>query len=134
MSNMDEIEGIGEAYAVRLRAAGVRTTHGLLARCRTPQGRKELAEVTGFSERTILEWVNRADMFRVRGIGSQYSDLLEAAGVDTARELAGRNPEVLLETLAKVNGEKNKVNKLPGLRQVKLWIETAKTLPRGVEY
>jgi len=134
MSTIDEVEGIGEAYAARLRAAGVRTTHGLLARGRTPQGRKELAELTGFNEQTILEWVNRADVFWVRGIGSQYSDLLEAAGVDTVRELAGRNAEVLLETLAKVNTEKNKVNRLPGLGRVQRWIEAAKTLPRGVEY
>ena len=90
--------------------------------------------MTGFSEQTILEWVNRADLFRVRGIGSQYSDLLEAAGVDTVRELAVRKAESLLENLTKVNTEKNKVNKLPTLSQVKSWIQIAKTLPKGVKY
>jgi len=90
--------------------------------------------MTGFSEKMILEWVNRADMFRVRGIGSQYSDLLEAAGVDTVRELAMRKADVLLETLAKVNVEKNKVNKLPGLNKVKGWIQLAKSLRQGIEY
>lgn len=90
--------------------------------------------MTGFSEKVILEWVNRADMFRVRGIGSQYSDLLEAAGVDTVRELATRKAETLMESLAKANIEKNKVNKLPGLSRVKGWIQTAKTLRKGVEY
>jgi predicted flap endonuclease-1-like 5' DNA nuclease len=134
MATIIAIEGIGEAYAVKLRAAGVRTTEKLLKKGVNPQGRKELAANTGFSEQTILEWVNRADLFRIRGIGGQYSDLLEAAGVDTVRELANRNPEALLETLKKINAEKNKVNKLPGLKMVKSWVENAKSLPRGVEY
>ena len=134
MSTITDIEGIGDVYAVKLRAAGVRTTDALLERGCTPQGRRELAAMTGFSEQTILEWVNRADIFRIRGIGSQYSDLLEAAGVDTVRELAMRDAESLIATLAKVNAEKNKVNKFPSLAQVKNWIQIAKTLPRGVEY
>lgn len=134
MATITDIEGIGEVYAVKLRTAGVRTTEALLERGGTPKGRKGLAEMTGFSEQTILEWVNRADLFRVRGIGSQYSDLLEAAGVDTVRELAVRKAESLLENLTKVNTEKNKVNKLPTLSQVKSWIQIAKTLPKGVKY
>jgi predicted flap endonuclease-1-like 5' DNA nuclease len=134
MATITEIEGIGEVYAVKFRAAGVRTTDALLERGRTPKGRMELASMTGFSEQTILEWVNRADMFRVRGIGAQYSDLLEAAGVDTVKELAMRNAQSLIETLAKVNAEKNKVNKLPSSSQVKKWIQFAKTLSTGVEY
>ncbi|CAG0963859.1 hypothetical protein ANAEL_00787 [Anaerolineales bacterium] len=134
MSTITDIEGVGEVSAVKLRTAGVRTTEALLERGRTPQGRRELAKMTGFSEKVILEWVNRADMFRVRGIGSQYSDLLEAAGVDTVRELATRKAETLMESLAKANIEKNKVNKLPGLSRVKGWIQTAKTLRKGVEY
>ena len=134
MATITDIEGIGEVYAVKLRTVGVRTTEALLERCGTPKGRKGLAEMTGFSEQTILEWVNRADLFRVRGIGSQYSDLLEAAGVDTVRELAVRKAESLLENLTKVNTEKNKVNKLPTLSQVKSWIQIAKTLPKGVKY
>ena len=134
MATITDIEGIGEVYAVKLRTAGVRTTEALLERGGTPKGRKGLAEMTGFSEQTILEWVNRADLFRVRGIGSQYSDLLEAAGVDTVRELAVRKAESLLENLTKANTEKNKVNKLPTLSQVKSWIQIAKTLPKGVKY
>ena len=134
MATITDIEGIGEVYAVKLRTAGVRTTEALLERGATPKGRKELAEMTGFSEQTILDWVNRADLFRVRGIGSQYSDLLEAAGVDTVRELAVRKAESLLENLTKANTEKNKVNKLPTLSQVKSWIQIAKTLPKGVKY
>ena len=134
MATITDIEGIGEVYAVKLRTAGVRTTGALLERGGTPKGRKGLAEMTGFSEQTILEWVNRADLFRVRGIGSQYSDLLEAGGVDTVRELAVRKADSLLENLTKVNTEKNKVNKLPTLSQVKSWIQIAKTLPKGVKY
>jgi predicted flap endonuclease-1-like 5' DNA nuclease len=134
MSTITDVEGIGEAYAVKLRAAGVRTTEALLERGGKPKGRKELAEMTGFSEQTILEWVNRADLFRIRGLGSQYTDLLEAAGVDTVRELANRKAETLTATLAKVNAEKNKVNKLPSVTQVQSWIQFAKTLPKGVEY
>jgi predicted flap endonuclease-1-like 5' DNA nuclease len=134
MSTITDIEGIGEVYAVKLRAAGVRSTNALLERGRTPKERKELAAMTGFSEQTILEWVNRADLFRIRGVGGQYSDLLEAAGVDTVRELSKRNAESLTEALAKVNAEKNKVNKLPSLTQVKNWIQIAKSLPTGVEY
>ena len=134
MSTITDIEGIGEAYAVKLRAAGVRTTEALLERGGKPKGRKELAEMTGFSEQTILEWVNRADLFRVRGLGSQYTDLLEAAGVDTVRELANRNADALTAALAKVNAQKNKVNKLPSVTQVQSWIQFAKGLPKGVEY
>jgi predicted flap endonuclease-1-like 5' DNA nuclease len=134
MSTITVIEGIGDAYAVKLRAAGVRTTEALLERGGKQKGRKELAEMIGFSEQTILEWVNRADLFRVRGLGSQYTDLLEAAGVDTVRELANRNAEALTAALAKVNAQKNKVNKIPGATQVQSWIQFAKSLPKGVEY
>ncbi len=134
MSTIKDIEGIGDEYAVKLRAAGVHTTEALLERGRTVKGRKELAAMTGLSEHNILEWVNRADLFRVRGIGSQYSDLLEAAGVDTVPELARRQAEALTAALAKVNAEKNKVNKFPGIKKVKLWIEIAKSLPREIEY
>lgn len=134
MSTITSIEGIGDAYAKKLRAAGIRTTEALLKAGHLPKGRNELAAKTGFSTQTILEWVNRADMFRVPGIGSQYSDLLEAAGVDTVRELAGRNAEALIAALAKVNAAKNKVNRMPTLKQVRKWIQLAKSLPKGVEY
>ena len=134
MTTITEIEGIGDVFAKKLRAAGIFTTEALLEKGATPKGRKELAEAAGFSEQVILEWVNRADLFRVPGIGAQYSDLLEAAGVDTVRELAKRKPEALAETLAKVNAEKNKVNKLPGLSVIQKWVEAAKKLPRVIQY
>ncbi len=134
MPTLIEIEGIGPANAAKLNAAGVRGTGGLLEKGATRKGRQELAKATGFSTKSILAWVNRADLFRVTGIGTQYSDLLEAAGVDTVVELAGRNPEALLAAMAKANVKLNKVNQMPGLSNVKAWIKTAKSLKRAVEY
>lgn len=134
MPTITDIEGIGAAYAAKLRKADVRTTESLLKVGGTKKGRKELANTTGFSTKMILEWVNRADLFRVKGIGEQYSDLLEAAGVDTVAELAKRKPESLLEALIKVNEKKNLVNQAPGLSQVKAWVKHAKSLKRAVEY
>lgn len=134
MPTISEIEGIGPVNAAKLNKAGVRGTNGLLKMGATRKGRAELAKATGFTPKTILEWVNRADLFRVKGIGTQYSDLLEAAGVDTAVELATRKPEALLEAMAKVNAKKNLVNQLPGLSNVKAWVKNAKSLKRVVEY
>ena len=134
MPTVAEIEGIGPVKAAKLTKAGVRGTNGLLKMGATRKGRAELAKATGFTPKQILEWVNRADLFRVKGIGTQYSDLLEAAGVDTAMELANRKPEALLETMAKVNAKKNLVNQLPGLSNVKTWVKNAKSLKRVVEY
>lgn len=136
MATIADIEGIGPANAAKLRKAGVRSTNELLKSGGTKKGRKELADATGFSTKVILEWVNRADLFRVKGIGGQYSDLLEAAGVDTVMELANRKPEALLEAMAKVNakGAKRVVRQLPGLSRVKAWVKNAKSLKRAVEY
>ena len=134
MTTLSDIEGIGPVYAAKLQKAGVRGTNGLLKAGGTKKGRQELAKATGFNPKTILEWVNRADLFRVNGVGTQYSDLLEAAGVDTVVELAKRKPETLHETMAKVNVKKNLVNQVPGLSNVKAWVKNAKSLKRAVEY
>ena len=134
MATLKQIEGIGPARAAKLEKAGVRGTNGLLKMGATRKGRQELAKATGFDAKTILEWVNRADLFRVKGIGTQFSDLLEAAGVDTVPELANRKPEALLEAMAKANVKLNKVNQMPGLSNVKAWIANAKKLKRAVEY
>lgn len=128
------IEGIGPAYANKLKKAGVRSMNSLLKTGGTRKGRKELADATGVNTKLILEWVNRADLSRVKGVGSQYSDLLEAVGVDTVVELSQRKPEALLEAMAKVNGKKNLVNQLPGLSNVYAWIRHAKSLKRVIEY
>ena len=134
MPSIIDIQGIGEAYAAKLRAAGILTTESLLKKGGTPAGRKELAKTTGFTTKQILEWVNRADLYRISGIGAQYSDLLEAAGVDTVMELKNRKAAALLETMTTVNQKKNLVNKMPGLSQVDGWIKAAKALKRAVEY
>lgn len=134
MPTLVEIEGIGPANGKKLAKAGVRGTNGLLKMGGTKKGRQELAKATGFSSATILNWVNRADLFRVKGIGTQYSDLLEAAGVDTVVELAKRKPETLLETMVKVNAKKNLVNQMPALSLIKDWVKNAKSLKRAVEY
>lgn len=134
MTTLVEIEGIGRVNAAKLNKAGVRGTNGLLEMGATRKGRQELSKATHFAPKTILEWVNRADLFRVNGVGTQYSDLLEAAGVDTVVELAKRKPEALFETMSKVNAQKNLVNQLPALSLVKAWVKNAKSLKRVVEY
>jgi len=134
MTKIADIEGIGEAYAKKLRLAGVTTTEGLLEKGKTPKGRKELAEKSGIGDALILKWVNRADLYRVKGIGSEYSDLLEAAGVDTVVELAVRKAENLHKKLVEVNEAKKLVRKLPALSQVESWVAEAKKLPRAVTY
>lgn len=134
MPTLKDIEGIGPARAAKLNKAGVRGLNGLLKMGGTRKGRQELAKATGFDAKTILEWVNRADLFRVKGIGGQYSDLLEAAGVDTAVELSKRKPEALLEAMTKTNAKLNKVNQIPGLSNVKAWVKNARSLKRVIEY
>ena len=134
MPTLIEIEGIGPVNAKKLNKAGVRGLNGLLKMGATRKGRQDLAKATGVSAKVILDWVNRADLFRVKGVGSQYSDLLEAAGVDTAVELATRKPEALLEAMAKANSRYNKVNQMPGLSNVKEWVKNAKKLKRVIEY
>jgi len=130
MTKLTGIEGIGKVYAQKLEEAGIATTEALLKQGASPKGRKEIAEKTGISGKLILEWVNHADLFRIKGIGEEYADLLEAAGVDTVPELAQRNPENLYQKLAAVNQEKELVRKLPGQAQVNriAWMLSAKNL------
>lgn len=134
MTTVFEIEGIGEVYAGKLKEVGIVTLEALLEKGGTPQGRAELAEKTGISATLLLRWINRADLFRVKGIGEEYADLLEIAGVDTVPELAQRNPDNLFQKLAAVNEEKKRVRRLPTLEQVRQWVEQAKELPRVVTY
>ena len=134
MTTVFEIEGIGEVYAGKLKEVGIMTLEALLEKGATPQGRAELAEKTGISATLLLRWINRADLFRVKGIGEEYADLLEIAGVDTVPELAQRNPDNLFQKLAAVNEEKKRVRRLPTLEQVRQWVEQAKELPRVVTY
>jgi len=134
MAKLENIEGIGEVYAQKLREAGVGSVDALLKQGATPRGRKGIVEKSGISEKLVLEWVNHADLFRVTGVGEEYADLLEEAGVDTVPELAQRNPENLHQKMLEVNREKKLVRRLPALSQVGDWVEQAKSLPRVVTY
>jgi predicted flap endonuclease-1-like 5' DNA nuclease len=134
MTRLIKIEGIGETYAQRLEQAGTSTIEELLEQGASPKGRKELVDKTGISATLILKWVNRADLVRVKGIGEEYADLLEAAGVDTVPELAQRNAQNLYPKLAEVNAEKKLVRRVPALSQVEDWVAQAKDMPRKVTY
>jgi predicted flap endonuclease-1-like 5' DNA nuclease len=134
MTKLIKIEGIGDVYAQKLAAAGIATVEALLERGATPKGREALAEEADISEKLILEWVNHADLFRIKGVGEEYSDLLEEAGVDTVPELAQRNANNLHAKMAEVNAEKHLVRRLPALSQVSNWIDQAKALPRKITY
>jgi len=133
-AKLETIEGIGLVYAEKLRAAGIGSVKALLRAGATPEGRKELEEKTGIGHEYIVDWVNRADLMRVRGVGEEYSDLLEKAGVDTVVELAQRNPDNLYEKLLEVNEEKRLVRRPPTRGMVARWVEHAKILPRVVSY
>lgn len=134
MAKIIDIEGIGPKYSELLAKEGIKTVEGLLKVGAKSKDRKKLSEVTQISEKLILEWVNLADLFRIKGIGEEYSDLLEEAGVDTVPELAQRKPENLLQKLLETNEEKKLVRRLPVLSQVEDWVMQAKDLPRIVEY
>lgn len=134
MTTIADIEGIGPAIAGKLQEAGIRSTEALLERGGTVKGRKEVAVAIGIDQSQLLEWVNHADLYRIRGVGSEYSDLLEEAGADTIVELAQRNPTALHEALVKANEAKKLVRKLPTADQVAKWVQQAKSLPRMVEY
>jgi predicted flap endonuclease-1-like 5' DNA nuclease len=134
VATLSDIEGIGPAYAAKLAEAGLKTTDDLLAAGATPSGRASIAAQTGIADALILEWVNHADLYRVSGVGSEYADLLEEAGVDTVVELGHRNPANLVARLLEVNEQKHLVRSLPSETQVAGWIEQAKGLERAVRH
>jgi predicted flap endonuclease-1-like 5' DNA nuclease len=131
---IEDIEGIGAVVGKKLRAAGVKDTDTLLAHARGVSQRKKLAEVSGLSAQRILKFANMADLYRVRGIGSEYSELLEASGVDTVPDLARRSAENLVKRMSEVNAEKKLTRKVPTLAEVTKWIAEAKKLPRALTY
>jgi predicted flap endonuclease-1-like 5' DNA nuclease len=129
-----DVEGIGPVYAEKLVAAGIDNTEKLLEKCSKPAGRKALEEETGISGKLILTWTNHCDLMRIDGIGPQFSELLEAAGVDTVKELKHRKPENLQPKLEEVNAEKKLVRRVPALKEVEKMISQAAELPAVMEY
>jgi predicted flap endonuclease-1-like 5' DNA nuclease len=129
MGSIDTITGMGVKQATTLRKNRVRTTEALLKRAGSRSGRRELAGATGLPAPLLLKWVNRADLMRVTGIGEEYSDLLEEAGVDTVKELRNRNPENLVARMAELNRSRRLVRRLPTLPMVERWVAQAGELP-----
>jgi predicted flap endonuclease-1-like 5' DNA nuclease len=131
---IEDIEGIGEVLGAKLREAGVKDTDALLAKCKTPKDRESLAAASGIEAKRILKFANMADLYRVKGIGSEYSELLEAAGVDTVVELSTRSPANLAAKLAEVNEQKKLTRRVPDESMCTDWVAHAKTLSRAIEY
>jgi predicted flap endonuclease-1-like 5' DNA nuclease len=129
-----QIEGIGTVYSAKLKSVGIKTVDALLDHAGDRQGREKLSEDLGISEKVVLDWVNQADLMRVKGVGEEYSQLLEVAGVDSPVELGNRNPAHLHQKLLEVNAEKKLVRRVPSLRQVECWIEEAKSITRLVTH
>lgn len=131
---VEEIEGIGPVFGEKLREAGVNSTDKLLEATKTKKQRTALADQTGIPEAKVLRFANMADLFRITGVGQEYADLLEAAGVDTVPELAQRNAANLAAKMEEVNAEKNLSRRTPSATEVEKWVAEAKTLPRALEY
>jgi len=129
-----KIEGIGTEYASILANAGIKTTTSLLKKTRTPKQRTDLSKITGISKKLILEWANLADLMRIKGIGEEWSDLLEEAGVDTVKELKKRNADNLYDAMVKINTRKKLVRRVPPRTYVKAWVKQAAKLKPILEY
>ncbi|MGL1833495.1 DUF4332 domain-containing protein [Rhodocyclaceae bacterium SMB388] len=131
---IEDVEGIGPVTGEKLRSAGVKDTDGLLENARTPKQRKDLAEKAGLTDKLVLKFANMVDLYRINGVGSEYAELLEAAGVDTVPELARRNAANLTTAMAEVNEQKKLTRRVPTETEVTKWIAQAKELPRMLEY
>lgn len=129
-----DIEGIGNVNAKKLVEAGINTVDDLLQKAKNPAGRKTLEETTGISGKSILKWANHADLMRINGVGPQFSELLEAAGVDTVKELKHRVADNLQQKLEEINNKRNLVNRVPSVSEVQKMIDQAKELPAIMEY
>jgi len=134
MTKIIDIEGIGPVFAAKLQEIGIKSVEALLKAGAEPKGRQDLAEKSGISKDLILEWVNHADLYRIKGVAEEYSDLLEEAGVDTVVELATRNPENLFKKILEINEEKKLVRRPPSQTMVENWVHQAKDLPRAIFY
>lgn len=134
MAKLTQIEGIGPALEAKLHEAGITTIDQLLEQGKTPAGRKKLAEQSGVDPKRLLRFVNHADLMRIKGVGGEMSELLEASGADTVPALARRNAANLAAKMAEVNADKKLVRSVPSEKEVAGWVEQAKELPRAVEY
>lgn len=131
---IEEIEGIGPTYGAKLKAIGIATTGALLKKGATPAGRKAICESADLAHERVLDWVNLADLMRVNGIGKQFSELLEAAGIDTIKELRNRNAANTAAKMAEINAEKKLTRAVPSEKRVQAWIDQAKTMEPAVSY
>lgn len=131
---INEIEGIGPSYAEKLEKAEISNTDHLLEHCATPAGRKATSASTGVGESHLLKWANMADLMRVKGVGRQFAELLEASGVDTVKELRNRNADNLAAKMKEVNDTKNLANATPADSVVEGWITAAKTMDPKITY
>jgi predicted flap endonuclease-1-like 5' DNA nuclease len=134
MAQLEKVEGIAGIYAAKLRAAGIKSTDALLKIGATAKGRQEIEERSGIAHKLILKWVNQCDLYRIKGVGREYAELLEVSGVDTVPELAQRKAEYLRARIAETNSKKRYVRQLPAVTAVDRWIKHAKSLPRVVKY
>jgi predicted flap endonuclease-1-like 5' DNA nuclease len=131
--SLAQLKGMTPEIAAKLKQHAITNSDKLRAAIDTPAQRNALAQKLGITERSLLELGNRADLSRIKGVGSVYSDLLEFAGVDTVAELAQRVPENLHEQILSV-ADKHSVQRTPSLKEVQDWVAQAKSLPRGIEY
>ena len=131
---IEEIEGIGPANAKKLAKANIKSTNALLKLCCDRKGRKAIAATTGCTEKQLLKWANMADLMRIRGIGQEFSELLEAAGVDTVKELRKRRADNLTKKMAEVNGKKKLTRRVPAQSMVERWVAQAKELPPVISH
>jgi Domain of unknown function (DUF4332) len=131
---LTDIDGIDDEAVAILKTVGIRSTERLLEAARTVKGRKVLAIKTGFEEKQLLCWANVADRMRIRGISKEYAELLQAAGVDTVKELKFRNPANLAKAMAEANRKRKMVRLLPSEKVVGRWIDHAKSLPLKITY
>jgi hypothetical protein len=129
-----DIGGIDGDVAATLKSAGIRSTAKLLEKARTVSGRKMLSEETGLAEKQLLCWANVADRMRIKGISREYAELLQAAGVDTVKELRYRSPANLAKAMAEANRKRKMVRLLPSEKVVSRWIENAQKLDLKIRY
>ncbi len=134
MANIEEIEGIGPAFATKLKGIGISTVEKLLEEGASRSGRQKIAETAGVRDDQVLRWVNHADLFRIKGVASEFAELLEAAGVDSVPELAQRSPASLQKKMDEVNEQKKLTRRVPSESQVTAWVAEAKTLGRAVNH